>query len=84
MWPLRFLRASHDHDEPFTVRDGINVARYALKRLVQDAERDPVDAIAEAVKMTLGEEGLLYLLERDPAGPRRPIGLDDDPADPDA
>ncbi len=79
---IRFLRASHDHDEPFTVRDGINIARYALKRLSQDGERDPVDAITEAVRMTLGEEGLHYLLERDPAGPHGPIGLDDDPTDP--
>jgi len=28
-----FLQASHDNDERYSVRDGINIARYALKRL---------------------------------------------------
>jgi MoxR-like ATPase len=79
---IRFLRAAHDQDEPFTVRDGINVARYALKRLDQDSGRDPIEALAEAVKMTLGEEGLLYLLQTTRRGTHRPVGLDDDPSGP--
>jgi MoxR-like ATPase len=28
---VQFLQAAHEADEPYTVRDGINVARYALK-----------------------------------------------------
>lgn len=28
---VEFLQAAHEADEPYTVRDGINVARYALK-----------------------------------------------------
>jgi MoxR-like ATPase len=79
---VHFLRASHEQDEPFTVRDGINVARYALKRLDQDPGRDPTDVLAEAVKMTLGEEALLFLLDPDRRGPRRPVRLDDDPGAP--
>ena len=56
-----FLRAAHDADEPFTVRDGINLARYALKRMHQQPERDPRQLLAEAARMTLGAEALVYL-----------------------
>jgi MoxR-like ATPase len=31
----RFLRTAHAADEPYTVRDGVNIARYALKLLKQ-------------------------------------------------
>jgi len=36
---VEFLQAAHEADERYTVRDGINIARYALKRLVESAER---------------------------------------------
>jgi len=36
---VEFLQAAHEADERYSVRDGINVARYALKRLVESAER---------------------------------------------
>ncbi|MCD4716705.1 MAG: AAA family ATPase [Desulfobacterales bacterium] len=36
---VQFLQAAHEADERYSVRDGINIARYALKRLVQSAER---------------------------------------------
>src|SRR4051794_12658543 len=32
---VSFLQAAHANDEPFTVRDGVNVARYAIKRAQQ-------------------------------------------------
>jgi MoxR-like ATPase len=34
-----FLQAAHEADERYSVRDGINIARYALKRLVEGGER---------------------------------------------
>jgi len=34
-----FLQASHEANERYSVRDGINVARYALKRLVEKGNR---------------------------------------------
>jgi len=34
-----FLQAAHEADERYSVRDGINIARYALKRLVEKGER---------------------------------------------
>ena len=36
---VEFLQAAHEADERYSVRDGINIARYALKRLVESAER---------------------------------------------
>ena len=70
---VRFLRAAHGDDERFTVRDGINVARYALKRLNQEPARDPKEALSEAVRMILGAEALLFL-----TGRRGPLGTADD------
>ena len=34
-----FLQASHEMNERYSVRDGINIARYSLKRLVERGER---------------------------------------------
>jgi MoxR-like ATPase len=36
---VEFLQAAHEADERYSVRDGINIARYALKRLVEEGER---------------------------------------------
>ena len=36
---VEFLQASHEANERYSVRDGINIARYALKRLVESGER---------------------------------------------
>jgi MoxR-like ATPase len=34
-----FLQGAHEADERYSVRDGINIARYALKRLVESGEK---------------------------------------------
>jgi MoxR-like ATPase len=48
-----FLQSAHAADQRYTVRDGINVARYALKVLAEGGERgpraDPLDALRLAV-----------------------------------
>jgi len=36
---VEFLQTAHEADERYSVRDGINIARYALKRLVEKGER---------------------------------------------
>ncbi len=36
---VEFLQTAHEADERYSVRDGINIARYALKRLVESSER---------------------------------------------
>jgi len=58
-----FLQQAHATDESYTVRDGINIARYALK--LKGDMGWPHRALLEAsVKAVLGEEGLRYTLRR--------------------
>ena len=70
---VSFLQRAHQADERYTVRDGINIARYALKseamaREVGTKKPDDQlidDALNDAVMMILGEEALRYTV---PAG----------------
>ena len=56
-----FLQAAHEADERYTARDGINIARYALKRL-KDGAPDTMDAaLHDAVERDLGSDALRYL-----------------------
>src|SRR4051794_10891730 len=64
---VAFLQAAQGADEPYTVRDGVNVARYAIKRGSQAGEK-AANSLAEAVVRTLGEEALRYL-RLDPPAP---------------
>lgn len=53
---LAFLRTAHDADLRYTVRDGINVARYAMKILRRDGSQSPEDAVSSALELALGPE----------------------------
>ena len=55
-----FLQAAHQADEPYSVRDGINVARYALK-LARSSGDDPVAWVPRALERVIGEDALAYL-----------------------
>lgn len=55
-----FLQRAHAADERWTARDGINLARYALKRLAQHGG-DAKAAILEASTFVLGEDAKRYL-----------------------
>ncbi len=93
---VEFLQESHDLKLDFSTRDGINVLRYALKRLAADPEH-PLGkdkAWAEAVEACLGDEALdlKSLAERNQqslGGDVVPTGLadfffrPDDPLNPD-
>jgi len=54
---VNFLQRAHRGGERYTVRDGINVARYALK-LIKGTGENPLSAYRIALKLTLGEEAL--------------------------
>jgi MoxR-like ATPase len=56
-----FLQLAHDADESYTVRDGINIARYALKLSSRDEKRAMKETFARAVRMVLGDEAILYV-----------------------
>jgi len=63
-----FLQAAHRAEERYSVRDGINITRYALKRLIESGE-DPaspavgarmIEAMGEAAGMILDETATEY------------------------
>ena len=56
----RFLESAHEADERFTVRDGVNVARYALK-LLGAGQTERAQALRDAVQRVLGEDALQHL-----------------------
>lgn len=57
---VEFLQAAHAADEPYSVRDGINIARYALK-MGHAAATEQNELLPLAVERILGEEALRYL-----------------------
>lgn len=57
-----FLERAHQEDQAFTVRDGINIARYALKLGASDrGGLDVKKHVRQATAMILGDEALEYL-----------------------
>jgi MoxR-like ATPase len=58
---VNFLQRAHAADELYSVRDGINIARYALK-LSAAGGAQPQELLRLAVTRILGNEALLYLV----------------------
>jgi MoxR-like ATPase len=57
-----FLQQAHAAEERYTVRDGINIGRYAIKLLAGlDARADQAEVLRFSVGLTLGEEALRYV-----------------------
>ncbi len=54
-----FLQRAHAEDELYSVRDGINIARYALKMSMAGGR--PIEYIRLSVQRILGDEALGYL-----------------------
>ncbi len=55
-----FLQRAHAADELYSVRDGINIARYALK-MMHATGKESREMLPLAVERILGEEALRYL-----------------------
>lgn len=53
---MTFLRAAHDADLRYSVRDGINVVRYAMKSLSTKQSADARGAVVQALNLALGTE----------------------------
>ena len=63
-----FLQLAHGADERYTVRDGINVARFAIKLKSLATERThETEALELAVTQVLGEEALRYVRSNRPS-----------------
>ena len=50
---LSFLRVAHERDLRYTVRDGINLVRYAMKVLRREEADSPSEAVRIALALTL-------------------------------
>lgn len=60
---VAFLQRAHAAQEPYTVRDGINIARYAAKRLEALQGRALPEAILrQSIMMSLGQEATIHAL----------------------
>ncbi|MCH9625016.1 MAG: hypothetical protein S4CHLAM123_01800 [Chlamydiales bacterium] len=60
---VAFLQQAHLAQENYTVRDGINIARYAAKRLqVLDGKASQASILRQSILMTLGEEATIHAL----------------------
>ena len=57
---ITFLQRAHGADERYTVRDGINIARYAAKVAGERGDEVRRDDLLSAVRMVLGDEALPY------------------------
>jgi MoxR-like ATPase len=62
-WAVEFLQRAHARDEKYTVRDGVNIVRYAIKLESKQSKLEMArsDALARAVKQVLGDEALVHL-----------------------
>jgi len=69
---VEFLQAAHEADERYSVRDGINIARYALKRLAGPIQDGPgggdrgdrmLRHLKEAASMILDDAASAYFKE---------------------
>jgi len=63
---VAFLQLAHRHDERYTVRDGLNIGRYALKLRRAALEKNRPDKglarfVFQATQQILGAEALIYL-----------------------
>jgi MoxR-like ATPase len=58
-----FLQHAHAADERYTVRDGINMARFAMK-LSSDGSMSNSESLALAIRQTLGDEAARYAPRR--------------------
>lgn len=53
---LSFLRQAHQRDLPYTVRDGLNLVRYAMKTLAGGKTAGPQEAVREALRLTVKDD----------------------------
>ncbi|MHC1591817.1 MAG: AAA family ATPase [Candidatus Helarchaeales archaeon] len=62
IYMVDFLQRAHEDDQPYTVRDGINIARYLLKLKKQNKHLTK-DLKRMAFQQILGEESLDYVID---------------------
>ena len=73
---VAFLQTAHERDASYSVRDGINLARYALKRAEQSGAgaAGAIGRLPEAATLVLGEDAHEFLPPADGDSDPRPGG----------
>lgn len=61
---INFLQRAHASNENYTIRDGINIARYAAKRIksLKSNQEGAEGLMRQAVLMTLGDDALVHTI----------------------
>lgn len=61
---ISFLQRAHAENESYTIRDGINIARYAAKRIksINGDISNIENLLRQAVLMTLGDEAMSHVV----------------------
>jgi MoxR-like ATPase len=65
---VAFLSTAHTFDEPYSVRDGIQIGKYAARRMSMEPGLNSQQALTEAIVAVLDVEALRFL-PTDPKGP---------------
>ena len=65
---VRFLQLAHKYGELYSVRDGVNIGRYILKKLafLKDSSKNSknlLQLLKEAISIILGPQALIYFKE---------------------
>jgi MoxR-like ATPase len=61
---VNFLQNAHKNKEIYTSRDGVNIARYAIKLLELDKLQIKGDALKQSITQVLGETALKYYKDK--------------------
>lgn len=60
---VNFLQRAHVNSESYTIRDGINIARYAAKRIqALNGKASKESLLRQAIVMVLGEEAIAHTI----------------------
>jgi len=66
---VKFLQITHEYGEPYSIRDGVSIGRYVLKKLAflknnsSNTSKEPLDLLKEAISLILGQQALVYFKE---------------------
>ncbi len=66
---VKFLQVAHEYGEPYSIRDGVSIGRYVLKKLAflknnsSNTSKEPLDLLKEAISLILGQQALAYFKE---------------------
>ena len=61
---VKFLQNAHNNKELYTTRDGVNIARYAIKLMQTDQKVLRNDALKQSITQTIGETALKYFKDK--------------------